>query len=575
MRLSFGFMKAQTNKTTIFPQKPTMSQPKLLHRTILASLGLTLVLWTLALLFKLHLVGFFQEFLIKKLPGPTVTLGSMIVLPLIAMVGGTMLLRRGRQRLFGVFSLIAGGILVLSFVGIIGRPMAKKWWGNPRNPQTPLPMEPQVGLPVFPGAEGFGTRTPAGRGGKVIEVTTLADDGPGSLRAAVSDPAPRIIVFRVAGIIELQDFLTITHPFVTIAGQTAPGGGICLKDAGIVVTTHDVLIQHLRIRPGMEGRNRPEDNDAITIFGKYTPGSDAHHVVVDHVSMSWSEDEVASVWFGAHDITFSNCLVSEALNQAGHEKGTHSAGLLVGDGSNHVSIHHCLLAHNGFRNPLFSLGGTHDFVNNVVYDWGTLPAEIYDLHANSFLNFIGNDFLPGPSSVTDRFEILVNPTKEAGSHQPKIFVSGNRSPHRSDPAADEWSLVGFGWHDQNLAPESMRSESRFETPPITATKVDHAFEDVLAQAGASLPRRDAVDKRVVVEVKNKTGRIIDSPDEVGGYPKLAAGSPSADSDHDGMPDDWEQQSKLNPGDPVDAAEDRDGDGYTNIEEYLHSLQHRQ
>ena len=120
----------------------------------------------------------------------------------------------------------------------------------------------------------------------------------------------------------------------------------------------------------------------------------------------------------------------------------------------------------------------------------------------------------------------------------------------------------------------MRSGSRFETAPITATEVDDAFKDVLAQVGACLPRRDAVDERVVVEVKNKTGRIIDSPDDVGGYPKLAAGSPSADSDHDGMPDDWERQSKLNPGDPADATEDRDGDGYTNIEEYLHSLWHR-
>src|SRR6185436_17410276 len=119
--------------------------------------------------------------------------------------------------------------------------------------QSPAPIEPQVGLPVFPGAEGFGTRTPAGRGGKIIEVTTLADDGPGSLRAAVNDPAPRIIVFRVSGTIELADFLYVNHPFVTIAGQTAPGGGICLKNAGIVVTTHDVLIQHLRIRPGREG----------------------------------------------------------------------------------------------------------------------------------------------------------------------------------------------------------------------------------------------------------------------------------------------------------------------------------
>src|SRR5436190_151700 len=251
-----------------------MNQSKLLSRTIVASLGLTILLWTLAILFKLHLVGFFHEFLIKKIPGPTVTLGCMVVCPLLAMVGSVALLRHREWRGLAVFSLFLAVFLLASFGVIIGRPMYAKWQGHPQNPQSPAPPEPQVGLPVFPGAEGFGTRTPAGRGGKVIEVTTLADDGPGSLRAAISDPAPRIIVFRVAGIIELTDSLTISHPFVTIAGQTAPGGGICLKNAGIVITTHDVLVQHLRIRPGSEGRRvRPEDNDALTIFGTYTPGS--------------------------------------------------------------------------------------------------------------------------------------------------------------------------------------------------------------------------------------------------------------------------------------------------------------
>src|SRR6185436_16595954 len=184
------------------------------------------------------------------------------------------------------------------------------------------------------------------------------------------------------------------------------------------------------------------------------------------------------------------CLISEALNKARHEKNTHGAGLLVGDGSNHVSIHHCLLAHNDFRNPLFSLGGTHDFVNNVVYDWGTLPAEIYDLNANTFLNLVGNEFLPGPSSAADRFEILVNPTKEAGSHRPKIFVKGNRGPHRKDLSGNEWSPVGFGWSDGEPAPESMRAKEPFETPTITAAEVDEAYPAVLAEVGASLPQRD-------------------------------------------------------------------------------------
>src|SRR4051812_43600720 len=230
-----------------------------IRTAVIGSLGLTLLLWILALLFKLRMVGFFQSFLVKKFPGPVVTFGVMVVCPVVAAVLGMVSIRRGPRRWFGLSGVIGGVLLLLLFGAIIGRAMVSRWLGSiPLNPQTPRPIEPQAGLPVFPGVEGFGTRTRAGRGGKVIEVTTLADAGPGSLRAAIEDPAPRIIVFRVGGVIALRGFLVITHPFVTIAGQTAPGGGICLKDAGVVVATNDVLIQHLRIRPGREGPIRPE-----------------------------------------------------------------------------------------------------------------------------------------------------------------------------------------------------------------------------------------------------------------------------------------------------------------------------
>jgi hypothetical protein len=549
-----------------------MYNSKFSRIAVVGSLGVTVLLWTLALLFKLRMASFFQAFLMKMFPGPYATYGAMVVCPMVAVVVGAVLMRRGPMRRLGGFGAVGGALLLVLFVAVIGRAMVSKWLGaTPLNPQAPRPVEKQAGLPVFPGAEGFGTRTRAGRGGKLIEVTTLGDAGPGSLRAAIEQPGPRIIVFRVGGLIELKSFLFVNHPFATIAGQSAPGGGVCLKNAGMVVATHDVLIQYLRIRPGRDGPIRPEDNDAIALLGQHGKATGAHHVVIDHVSASWSEDELASTWFGAHDITFSHCIFSEALNRGRHEKGTHSAGLLIGDGSYHVTTHHCLLAHNDFRNPLFSLGGTHAFVNNVVYDWGTLPAEIYDMHANTFLNFVGNTFLPGPSSVTARYEILVNPTREAGSHRPRIYVAGNLGPHRRDAAADEWSLVGFGWSDGEPAPRSMRSPTAFETHPVTASDAETAVLSVLAEAGASRPQRDAVDRRLISGVKKWTGRIIDSPREVGGYPALAAGTPPTDSDHDGMPDDWEKERGLNPNDPADGNEDLDGDGYTNIEEYLHSL----
>jgi pectate lyase len=532
----------------------------------LTLLGITLILWILALLFLFRIVDIFHRYLMK-FPGPIIIYGAMILCPLwviylgIRMIGAEQGLFAGRTFTF------VGSILVLAFVIVIVAPIVIDAItpGPAQNPTTPRPVEPPIGLPVFPGAEGFGSRTIAGRGGRIIEVTSLADSGPGSLREALEDPSPRIIVFRVGGIIELEESLIIGHPYVTVAAQTAPGGGICIKNAGIVIITHDVLIQHLRVRPGNEGDIEPENNDAIAILGRHADVDGAYNVVLDHISASWGEDETISTWYGAHDITISWSIISEALNRSRHQKETHSAGLLVGDSSYHVSMHHNLLAHNDFRNPLIAQGGTHDFVNNVIYNWGVLPAEIIDEGSNTFLNFIGNYFIPGPSTIVGPYEILF-----AGG-DPRIYVEGNLGPHRPDTTMDEWSLVGFGYGEEGNAPEEYRSQTRFTTYPITATSAVQALEEVLAGSGATVPVRDLVDQRVVNEVQMRTGAIIDSPEDVGGYPILARGEPAADSDHDGMADKWELEVGLDPSDSSDGNLDLDGDGYTNIEEYLHHL----
>jgi hypothetical protein len=529
-------------------------------------LGVLVLLWILALLFLFRITDIFNRYLMK-LPGPLVVYGVMILGPLALIYIGIKTIRARETLTVGRTFVAAGCVLVLAFMVVVGIPMIADAVtpGPPLNPTTPRPVEPQVGLPVFPGAEGFGTRTIAGRGGKVIEVTSLADSGPGTLREALEDPSPRIIVFRVGGIIELEQSLAITHPYVTVAGQTAPGDGICIKNAGIYITTHDVLIQHLRVRPGNEGDIEPENNDAISILGQHANVDGAYNVVIDHVSASWGEDETVSTWYGAHDVTISWSIISEALNRSRHRKETHSAGLLVGDSSYHVSMHHNLLAHNDFRNPNISQGGTHDIVNNVIYNWGVLPAEIYDYGSNTFLNFIGNYFIPGPSTTIGPYEILFN------EGDPRIYVAGNLGPHRPDPTMDEWTLVGFGWGEEGVAPEKYRSLTRFTTHPISTTTASQALEDVLAGAGATLPLRDPVDERVVSEVVAGTGAIIDSPQDVGGYPSLASGIPPEDSDHDGMADDWEREMGLDPNDPSDGNGDLDGDGYTNVEEYLHDL----
>ncbi|HTL52681.1 MAG TPA: hypothetical protein VL860_08920 [Planctomycetota bacterium] len=450
--------------------------------------------------------------------------------------------------------------------------------GPGENPATPRPLAPETGLPVFPGAQGFGARTPAGRGGRLIEVTTLDDSGPGSLREALTAKGPRTIVFRVGGVIATQDFLYISEPFVTVAGETAPGDGICIVNAGLVVTTHDVLLSHLRIRPGNQGKITPSHNDALCILGDHQdPAGGAHHIVVDHLSAGWSEDECVSVWGGAREITFSWCLIGEALSKARHHKDTHSAGLLVGDSSDHVSMHHNLLAHNGFRNPLISLGGTHEFVNNVVYDWQDGAAEIFDLKSNTFFNFIGNTYLSGPSTQTPARTLVAIAGRDKGS--PRIFAADNQDPQhtadviRANDKDDAWRSVGADWQG-GPADVKLRAPAPFTTRGLKAEPAGKASAAVLAGVGALRPRRDSVDARLVNEVKNRTGKVIDSPADVGGLPAYrttAAADAPLDSDHDGMPDTWETVHALDPRNPADGVKDRNQDGYTNLEEFLHSL----
>jgi pectate lyase len=535
-------------------------------RTGLFLLGITLLLWLTGLLFLFRIVNIFDAYLMK-FPGPAVIFGAMLACPLVVACFGIRMSRTPQKPMAGWLFAGAGSFLFVAFVVIIGIPLLVNAMTpeTPKNPSTPRPLEPQVGLPVFLGAEGFGTRTIAGRGGKVIAVTSLADDGTGTLRAAVNDQSARIIVFRVGGTIELQSELQIVHPFVTIAGQTARGGGICIKGAGITIITHDVLIQHIRVRPGNKGPVDADINDAVSMLGQRGEPDGAYNIVLDHISASWGEDETVSTWYGAHDITISWSIISEALNRSRHRKKTHSAGLLIGDSSYSVSVHHNLLAHNDFRNPLISEGGTHDIVNNVIYNWGVLPAEITDYGSNTFLNFVGNHFIPGSSTNQGPYEILFP------DGNPRIYVQGNLGPHRPDPDMDEWALVGFGWGEKGVAPQSYRSPTRYATPPVSSQSAGEAMEMVLARAGATAPQRDAADQRVVADVKNRTGSIIDSPDDVGGYPKLAGGTPPTDSDHDGMPDEWERKMSLDPQDASDGNGDLDSDGYTNIEEYLHFL----
>ena len=426
-------------------------------------------------------------------------------------------------------------------------------------------------LPAFPGAEGFGAYTIGGRGGAVIEVTNLYDAGSGSLRNCVEASGPRICVFRIGGTVELNESLVIENPYITIAGQTAPGDGITLRnsatnaDTPLKIKAHDVVVRYIRSRPG----SNPADTgtlDALTIGNKAR--GKLYNVIIDHSSFSWATDEVLNIYYDAHDVTVQWSIIAEGLEWSTHFEGgqqqPHSMGMLLGEnGSKDFSIHHNLFAHNRHRNPKVKTSGLVDLVNNVMYNTGSgagwrAPSYVVQREpgVTTLANFVGNYFKPGSDTGQPPYFIE---TKD----QVAVYIEGNHVP------------AGV----ESVNPESQQYvvAERFVAPEIVTTSANVAYAQVLAEVGASkrltcdgtfVLRRDPVDQRVVADVLAGSGEIIDHPSQVGGWPKLAAGTPCLDTDHDGMPDEWEILHGFDPTDPTDSVADADLDQYTNIEEYL-------
>jgi hypothetical protein len=413
---------------------------------------------------------------------------------------------------------------------------------------------------AFPGAEGFGSSTPGGRGGQVIEVTTLDADATGGLREALDATGPRIVVFRVGGTIQTNSVIRVREPFVTIAGQTAPGDGITIRGAALSISTHDVIVRGLRIRVGDDPNGPAGDNrDGLAINNEFEP---PHDIIADHCSVSWAIDENIQLWYPAHDVTVQWSITSEALHDSLHTKGPHSMGFLIGPGGHHISVHHNLFAHNNARNPLFSDDTSSEIVNNVMYDWGGAATGLSNCHSNtpSFSNVIGNYYEMGNSSSSD-WPVRIGDCWLDG----KVFLSGNIGPRRPTDTGDEWLLAN------NAAGDQVRSDvPAVEPTGITTQSATEAYDLVLDNAGAIAPNRDAIDQRVVQSVRDGTGQIIDSQDDVGGWLAFADGTPPTDTDHDGMPDDWETSQGLDPDDPADANATTPC-GYTWVEEYINSL----
>lgn len=453
---------------------------------------------------------------------------------------------------------------------------------------------------AFPGAEGFGRFATGGRGGEVYYVTNLNDDGPGSLRDAVSEPN-RTILFKVSGTIFLNKRLLIAQDNITIAGQTAPGDGICIAGHGTSVRAKNIIIRYLRFRLG--DINTTQD-DALNASGVNRTAN----IIIDHCSLSWSVDETGS-FYAISDFTVQWCLLSESLYSAGHAKNkTHGFGGIWG-GAN-ASFHHNLFAHHSNRNPRFSGSFTAgwpdrelvDFRNNVIYNWGNI-GSVYGGESGR-QNVINNYYKPGPatpgtheSTATNfrnrilgytSYSIFQGDTIWGG----KFYVNGNYVAGHPDVSEDNWPLgvQADRYPKAKLLIANAKADRPFPHAPVTTHTAEEAYSIVLDDVGATLPKRDALDKRIIHEVTTGTaiyeGRtyaklatagighpsgIIDSQYDVGGWPHLASDTAPLDSDGDGIPDWWEVENQLDFSNPEDARSYADN-GYTILENYLNSIE---
>lgn len=477
--------------------------------------------------------------------------------------------------------------------------------GRPYRPWASKPEDLiKSDILAFPGAEGGGAWTPGGRGGKVYVVTSLADSGPGTLREACERGGARTVVFNVSGVIRLESPINVRAPYISIFGQTAPGDGVCVTGASFLIDTHDVIIRHLRFRRGAQD---------VAFRDDALGGNAVGNVIIDHVSASWGLDENMSIYRHVYNrdpetgkgeklptvnITIQNSIFSEALDLYNHAFGATIGG-------HNSTFARNLFASNISRNCSIGMNEDFNFINNVSFNWWNRSVDGGD--HTSRLNIINNNFKPGPITETNapdapiRYRIV---KMEAGRDKAfkdqfgKAYVDGNVVWGNEAVTADNWA-GGVQIFNKPVPAEriaELRADRPFPMADVTIMDAAEAYDYVLKNAGATKPRRDAVDKRVMKSVKTgkaiyakdadkyvastpyvkrrlpadsyKNG-IITDPRQVGGLPEYK-GKPRVDSDNDGLPDVWERKHGLNPNDPSDSARNS-GNGYTWIEVYANEL----
>ncbi|MFC6487606.1 pectate lyase [Nitratireductor sp. GCM10026969] len=416
---------------------------------------------------------------------------------------------------------------------------------------------------AFPTAEGFGAGARGGRGGEVYFVTSLAEKGEGTLRACIDAAGPRTCVFRVSGTIMLEkESLVVRNPYLTIAGETAPGDGIAIRNGprqlrpSLEILAHDVIIRHLRLRPGPH----EEDSCCSGALGLY--GKDARDIIIDHISASWGSDETIDSE-DATNITIQWSFITEPLLDGGPNKRNRARNLLLARGGN-FSLHHNLFALGQMRSPQIQASEPEmvtEVANNVLYSpvWQYIIG-LSDRRAPVKANIIGNYKIAGSRKIDDHLLYLF----EENGGKFKVHVAGNiDETYRPEP----------GMADDLVLGEAQRGyvvSAPFTTMGVRTTTAQQAYDDVLVGAGATKPTRDAVDLRMVDAVRTRSGGLLKThPEKVGGWPELVSEPAPADTDRDGMADTWERAMSLDPANPDDGREDDDGDGWTNLEEYLH------
>lgn len=473
--------------------------------------------------------------------------------------------------------------------------------GRPYIPWAQRPYDlRQAKIPAFPGAEGGGGFSFGGRGGKVLVVTSLADSGPGTLRWACEQGGARIVVFNVSGIIRIKTPISVRAPYITIAGQTAPGDGVCVAGESFWVDTHDVVVRHMRFRRGETNVGRRDDS-----FG----GNPIGNIMLDHISASWGLDENISFYRHMYDdgnggpeaklptvnVTIQNSISSEALDTWNHSFGSTLGG-------ENATFMRNLWACNTGRNPSCGWFGIFNFVNNIVFNWKHRTMDGSDYRG--MFNIINNYYKPGPITPTEGpiSHRIVKP--ESGRSRVKekvygrVYADGNIMEGFPEITKDNWAggIQVENLNDCGQYTKAMKQSEPFPMPSFPIMSASDAFNYVLDNCGATWPKRDPVDIRVVNMVR--TGKInplknvstanvpkfkyrvaaedsykigiITDISQVGGYPEYK-GKPRKDSDNDGMPDSWEKKYGLDPNDPSDAVKDCNGDGYTNIEKYINGM----